>query len=83
MNPIELEITYLDGTTVTVSTIAADLVAFETKFNIAVSRLQDDPRVTYMFFLAWHALHRSGGTKEDFDKWVNTVSGVGQAEVKK
>jgi len=83
MNPIELEITYLDGTSVTVSTIAADLVAFETKFNIAVSRLQDDPRVTYMFFLAWHALKRSGGTKEEFDKWVNNVSGVGQAEVKK
>jgi hypothetical protein len=83
MNPIDLEITFLDGETVVVSTIAADLVAFEQKFNIAISRLQDDPRVTYFFYLAWHALKRTGGTKEEFDKWVNNVAGVGQAEVKK
>jgi hypothetical protein len=83
MNPIELEITFLDGETVTVSTTAADLVAFEQKFDVAISRLQDDPRVTYMFFLAWHASKRSGGTKDEFEKWVESVAGVGQAEIKK
>jgi hypothetical protein len=83
MNPIELSVVFLDGSEKSVSCIAADLVAFESKFDISVARLEKDVRITHLFFLAWHALHRTGETKDDFEKWVNSVAAVQDLEVKK
>lgn len=83
MNPIELEIAFLDGTTKQVSAIAADLVAFETKFDVSITTLEKDVRITHMFFLAWTALKRQGETKDDFEKWVESVSSVMSIEPKK
>ena len=83
MNPIELEVTFLDGSTKTVSAIAADLIAFETKFDLSITTLEKDVRITHMFFLAWAALKRSGETKDEFEKWTQTVASVGNIEPKK
>lgn len=83
MNPIDLHITFIDGTEKDVSAVAADLIAFEAKFDMSVARLEKDVRLTHMFFLAWHVLKRTGETKDDFEKWVELVASVGEAEQKK
>lgn len=83
MNPISLSVTFLDGTTKKVDAVAADLLAFEAKFDISIIRLQDEIRLTHLFFLAWHAMKRAGETQEEFEKWAETVSIVGEASEKK
>ena len=83
MNPINLRVTYIDETTVECSAIAADLIAFEARFDLSVARLGDEVRLTHMFFLAWHALKRTGQTTDDFEKWVESVSMVSEAPTKK
>jgi hypothetical protein len=83
MNPINLRVTYIDETTVECSAIAADLIAFEARFDLSVARLGDEVRLTHMFFLAWHALKRTGHTTDDFEKWVESVSMVSEAPTKK
>jgi hypothetical protein len=83
MNPINLRVTFIDETTVECSAIAADLIAFEARFDLSVARLEKEVRLTHMFFLAWHALKRTAQTTEEFDKWVESVSMVSEASAKK
>lgn len=71
-----LLISFLDGSSREVSGIAADLVAFEAHFDLSVSRLNQDVKITHLLWLAWHVLHRTGETKDTFDKWVESVSTV-------
>lgn len=74
MNPINLRIVFLDGSETEVVAIAADLIAFESKFDLSVARLESEIRLTHLFFLAWHVQKRTAQTKDDFDKWVESVS---------
>ena len=83
MNPIALTVTFLDGTEKKVEAVASDLLAFEAKFDMSIVKLQSDIRLTHLFFLAWHALHRTGDTPDDFEKWCDTVAIVGEASSKK
>jgi len=76
MEPITFNIVFLDGTEKAVTAIAADLIAFEEKFDKSVSALTNDPRITHLFYICWHVLKRTGEEKQDFDKWVQSVSGV-------
>jgi len=82
MNPINLRVDFIDGTNEDVVAIAADLIAFEAHFDLSVARLQSEIRLTHLFFIAWHVLKRTGQTKEDFDKWVESVSIVSEASGK-
>ena len=79
MNPINLQVEFIDGTTEKVTAIAADLIAFEAHFDLSVARLQDEIRLTHLFFLAWNVLKRTGKTKDEFMVWVETVSLVSEA----
>ena len=83
MNPIALLVEFTDGSQEPVDAIAADLIAFESKFDLSVVRLENEIRLTHLFFLAWHALKRQGKTKDEFEKWAESVSMVVQAEEKK
>jgi len=83
MNPINLRVTYIDETSVECSAIAADLIAFEARFDLSVARLEKEVRLTHMFFLAWHALKRTGQTADEFEKWVESVAMVSEASTKK
>ena len=83
MNPIALLVEFNDGTSEHVEATAADLIAFEAKFDLSVARLEKEIRLTHLFFLAWHSLKRQGKAKADFDKWVESVQIVQQAEEKK
>jgi len=71
-----LLVTFLDASTREVSGIAADLVAFETEFDLSVSSLSKDVKITHLLWLAWHVIKRSGETKDAFPKWVESVQGV-------
>jgi hypothetical protein len=71
-----LLITFLDGTSTEVTGIAADLVAFEAEYDLSVSRLNQDMKITHLLWLAWHVLKRTGETKDVFPKWVESVEGV-------
>jgi hypothetical protein len=83
MNPINLRVTFIDGTDNTVVAVAADLIAFETKFDLSIVKLESEIRLTHMFFLAWHVLKRTSQTEEDFEKWAESVSAVTEASQKK
>lgn len=71
-----LLVTFLDGSSREVSGIAADLVAFEGHFDVSVSRLNNEVKITHLLWLAWHSLKRTGDTKDTFEKWVESVSSV-------
>jgi len=65
-----------------VNGIAADIVAFETKFDLSMSRLQKDAKLTHLMFLAWHVEHRTKATGKAFEEWLNDVEAVQAADPK-
>jgi len=78
-----LDIHYIDNDTPkTVNGLAADIVAFETKFDISMSRLQKDVKLTHLMFLAYAVEKRTGATKDEFEKWLETVEIVTAASPK-
>jgi hypothetical protein len=83
MNPISLKVIFTDGTESTVTAVAADLIAFEERFDMSISALEKNVRMTHLFFMAWHATKRTGDTTDDFEKWVEGVGMVSIGEVKK
>ena len=46
-----LAISFLDGTATEVTGIAADLVAFEAEFDLSVTRLNQDMKITHLLWL--------------------------------
>jgi hypothetical protein len=78
-----LEIHYIDrDDPKVVNGIAADIVAFETKFDLSMSRLQKDAKLTHLMFLAWHVEHRTKATAKSFEEWLNDVESVQAANPK-
>lgn len=80
---INLLIVYLDETRKNISAGASDIVAFEEKFDLSIAKLQQNVKLTHLFFLAWHAEKRTGATKDDFTKWLEGVSSIEAQDVKK
>jgi len=82
---INLQITYQGKTEKKdVVAIAADLVAFETKFNLSVASLQTETKLTHLFFLAYSVENRTGAIKDQsFEQWLETVESVEAGEAKK
>jgi hypothetical protein len=66
----------------TVNGIAADIVAFETKFDMSMSRLQKDVKLTHLMFLAYSVEKRTGATTDEFEKWLESVEIVTAASPK-
>ena len=78
-----LDIHYIGkDTPKTVNGIAADIVAFETKFDMSMSRLQKDVKITHLMFLAYAVEKRTGATTDEFEKWLETVEIVTAASPK-
>lgn len=78
---INLRILFLDGNSKEITCSASDLVKFEDKFNISVSRIQEEVRITHLLFLAWASEARTKSTALDFDAWTETVESVGASEI--
>ena len=49
---INLRVTYADGTVKDLKAIAADLVAFESEYDLSIARLEQNLRLTHLLFLA-------------------------------
>lgn len=78
-----LDIHYIGkDTPKTVNGIAADIVAFESKFDISMSRLQKDVKLTHLMFLAYAVEKRTGATTDEFEKWLESVEIVTAASPK-
>jgi hypothetical protein len=78
---INLRILFLDGNTKEITCSASDLVKFEDKFNISVSKIQDEVRITHLLFLAWSSEKRNKATGLDFEAWTEIVESVGASEI--
>jgi hypothetical protein len=78
---INLRILFLDGNSKEVTCSASDLVKFEDKFNISVTRIQEEVRITHLLFLAWASENRTKATALEFDAWTDTVESVGASEL--
>jgi hypothetical protein len=76
---LTLRIEFADGTHKDVVVSAADMVAFEDKFNVSIARL-DDPRIGWLLFLAWHSEKRKKQTDKEFEAWLDTVETIGQTD---
>ena len=76
---ITLQIQFADGTTKEIVVSAADMVAFENKYDISIARL-DEARVSWLLFLAWHSENRRKTTNLEFEAWLDTVETIGATD---
>jgi len=76
---INLQVTFEDGNTKDIVCNAADLVAFEEKYSVSVSAIGAETRLSHLLYLAWHSEKRTGATKDTFDKWLESVSTIGDS----
>lgn len=74
---LNLRVEFNDSKVKDVTCSASDLVAFEDKFNISVTRLGEETKLTHLLFLAWNSEFRTKATGLEFDAWVDTVATVG------
>jgi len=77
---INLEIEYSSGDKVEAVCSAPDIVKFEDHFNLAITKAANEMKLTHLLFLAHASLSRTKQTDLDFDKWIDTVEGVGALE---
>ena len=77
---INLHVQFEDGTSKDITCNAADLVAFEDKFNISVAQLGQQSKLGHLLFLAWHSEFRTKSTTESYETWLETVSSVGDTD---
>jgi len=61
-----------DGTKLEVKIKPGDIVKFERKFDVAVSKLQEEQRYEWLLYLAWLGAKRNGVT-DDYDTWIDQV----------
>lgn len=80
---INLQVKFENGDAKVIVAKAADLVAFEERFDLSVARLEQNIKMTHLFFLAWHAEKRTGETKETFEKWLESVESIEATDSKK
>jgi hypothetical protein len=83
MNPINLLIRFLDGSSREVTAVVSDLMAFEDKFDKSVSDFQKGVRLSWLVFIAWKAETRMKQTALEFDAYAETISSVEVPEAKK
>jgi hypothetical protein len=67
----------VSGESQEVSATAPDLVAFEDKFNLSVTKLESEMKFTHLVWLAWTSLSRQKLTSKEFDAWLADVASVG------
>jgi hypothetical protein len=78
---INLRIEYLTTGAKEVTCTASDLVSFESKFNLSVTKLGEDTKLTHLLYLAWNSEKRTKATTLDFEPWIETVVTVGASDL--
>lgn len=59
-----------------ITTEIVDMIAFEEHFNLSIATLGDEPRMSHLSWLAWHAAHRQGKTQLEFMEWASTLEDI-------
>jgi hypothetical protein len=77
---INLSVTLADGKKEDVVCTAPDLVRFEDKFNVSVAKLENEMKLTHLFFLAHASLTRTKRTTLSFEDWLDTIEGIAPSE---
>jgi hypothetical protein len=77
---INLRLTYANQEPKEIICSAADLVAFEDKYNRSVAKLETEFRLTDLLFLSWHSEFRTKATKKEFNEWLEEVEAVEASE---
>jgi hypothetical protein len=77
---INLQVQFEDGNSKEIVANAADLVAFETEFNISIARLGAESKLSHLMFLAWHAAKRQKMTDKPFEEWLDGVDSIGDSD---
>jgi len=77
---INLHVQFEDNTSKDITCNAADLVAFENEFNVAVSQLGAQSKLGHLLYLAWHSEKRTKSTELSYDDWLGTVASIGDSE---
>jgi hypothetical protein len=80
---LDLQLTFSDGNSKLIKANAADLVAFETKFDLSVARLEQNVKLTHLLFLAWHSEKRTKATDLEFEPWLESIESIEAEEPKK
>jgi hypothetical protein len=79
---MQLEVELEDGNKLDVTINMADMVRFESNFNISIAKLGQEMMISHLLWLAWSSLTRQKQITSDFDTWVNDVAMVGAADPK-
>jgi hypothetical protein len=77
---INLQVQFENGNSKEITANAADLVAFEEKFNVSVARLGEESKIGHLLFLAWHSEKRTKSTDLAYEEWLSTVDGIGDSD---
>lgn len=64
---------YESGRSDKILTGPADVIAFEREFDKPASAIGSG-RVTYFWWIAWHASKRLGKTDKGFEEWSETIT---------
>jgi hypothetical protein len=59
------------------------MVKLETRFDMSISSLENNIKITHLLFLAWASESRTKATTLSFEEWVDTVESVSPSEQKK
>jgi len=51
-------------------------IAFEERYNLAITTIQSDPRLTYLSFIVWNSLRRAKRTDKSFEDFVETLDTI-------
>lgn len=76
MLSLNMTVVLEDGQKVAVTCKTPDFLAFESQFDKPFTALTEQPRLTYLVFLAWAAAKRSKLTDKPFEEWSEGVSNV-------
>ncbi len=80
---LNLQINYKDETEKTVEATARDFVAFEEKFDMSITRLEKEAKLTHFFFMAWNVEKRNKSTDLGFEDWLDSIESVEVVNSKK
>lgn len=81
MIELSLGVTYRDGRTEQVNVGPVTQVAFEREHGVSFAEVADGkPRLSWLYWLVWHALTASSRTQAGFDEWLAAVGSLDTAE---
>lgn len=66
----------VDGSKDTYPVLPKTQVAFERQFHMGLAALGADPRMEYIYWLAWDSEHTAGKVVKPFDAWLDDIVSV-------